>query len=68
MWDKELTAVYVEGVGLLIRPGAFEWFEAFDGSMYLCISDVPKGNARERIVIVGINVIGGWGSKEEAVV
>ena len=60
--------MYVEGVGLLVRPGAFEQYEVFDGSVYLCISDVLEGSARERVVIMGINVIGGRGGEEETVI
>ena len=60
--------MYVEGVGLLVGPGAFERFEAFDGSVYLCISNILKGSARGRIVIVGVDVIDGWGGEKEAVV
>ena len=60
--------MYVEGVGLLVGPSAFEQFEAFDGSVYLCVSDVLEGSARGRVVIMGINVIGGQGGEEETVI
>ena len=53
---------------MLVGPGAFEWFEVFDGSVYLCISDILEGNARGKVIIVGVNVIGRWGGEEEAVV
>ena len=53
---------------MLVGTSAFKWFEAFDGSVNLCVSDVLEGSARGRVVIMGINVIGGRGGEEETVI
>ena len=44
--DEKFAAVDVEGVGVSVRSGSFVWFEAFDGSVNLGISNVSKSRVR----------------------
>jgi len=55
--DEKFAALNVKGVGVLVRAGGFVWFEAFDGSVNLGVSDILEGRARRGVVEEGVNVI-----------
>ena len=58
----------IEGVGVLVGAGSFVWFEAFDGSVNLCVSNVLEGGARGGVVEKGVDVIVVGRGEEKAVI
>jgi len=66
--DEKFAALNVKGVGVLVRAGGFVWFEAFDGSVNLCVSNVLEGGARGGVVEKGVDVIVVRRGEEEAVI
>jgi len=57
--------MFVERVGMTVGSHAFVRFEAFNGLVYLLVSDIFEGGAGRWVEVVWVDVVILWGGEEK---